>query len=140
VTTPRGTLAEGDHAEPRSIGPVTRHDFVKYAGASGDFNPNHTVESSAVAAGFPSVFAHGMFHAGLMACYATDWLGAANIRRFAVKFRSQVWPEDVLRLEAHVTRTYDQSPDRMVDIEISCVRQTGELAASGAATFVVSES
>ncbi len=46
---------------------LTRTDLVMYAGASGDFNPMHTDEVAAKAAGLPSVFGHGMFSAGLLA-------------------------------------------------------------------------
>lgn len=46
---------------PRTIGPLGVADFVRYSGASGDFNPLHYDEARARAAGFDSVFAQGMF-------------------------------------------------------------------------------
>lgn len=65
----------GTAAEPRTYPPLTRTDFVKYQGASGDFHPLHHDELYARETGFPSVFSVGMLQAGLLASYATDWLG-----------------------------------------------------------------
>jgi acyl dehydratase len=59
----------GDRAKPRQFGPLTRTDFVKYQGASGDFHPLRHDETYAHAAGFPSVFSVGMLQAGLLAAY-----------------------------------------------------------------------
>ena len=58
-------VTPGDTA-PEYAHELTRTDLVMYAGASGDFNPMHTDEVSALAAGLPSVFGHGMFTAGLL--------------------------------------------------------------------------
>src|ERR1700738_636187 len=87
-------LDEGAAAPRREYGPLTRTDFVRYQGASGDFNPLHHDEELAKSAGFPTVFSVGMLQAGILGCYCTDWLGAENVRRFAVQFREQVWPGD----------------------------------------------
>ncbi len=78
--------------EPWTVGPVTRTDFVRYQGASGDMNPIHHDQTYAEAAGYKSPFSVGMFQAGLLATYATDWLGAENVRSFRVRFLEQVWP------------------------------------------------
>ena len=124
--------AVGDAPEPRLFGPITRTDIVRYAGASGDFLPLHHDEEQARAAGFPTVFAMGMFQAGLLATFATDWLGAAEIRRFAVRFREQVWPGDVLVCEGKVV---DVGPDERVTVDLTCTRQGGGVAVSAVAEF-----
>lgn len=54
---------------------VTRADLVKYAGASGDFNPIHWNERFATAVGLPGVIAHGMFTMGASVQLVTDWVG-----------------------------------------------------------------
>ena len=102
-STERAVPAVGDAAEPRQFGPITRTDFVRYQGASGDFDPLHHDEIFAHAAGFPTVFSVGMFQAGLLATYATDWLGADTIRRYTMRFQEQCWPDDVLTCEGAVT-------------------------------------
>jgi len=130
-------LAEGTEAAPREVGPLTRTDFVKYQGASGDFNPIHHDEEYAQSAGFPTVFSVGMLQAGILAAYATDWLGADNVRRYGFQFREQVWPGDTLTCRGAVTKRYEEGGERLVDLELTCTRQTGGAAVKGWATFVV---
>ena len=55
-----------------------RTDLVQYAGASGDYNPMHTDEVAAQAAGLPSVFGHGMFSMGLLGRALTDWTASLD--------------------------------------------------------------
>ncbi len=93
-------LAVGTEAEPRTYGPLTRTDFVRYQGASGDFNPIHHDETFAKASGFPTVFSVGMLQAGILASFATDWLGAANVR----VVRGPVPRAGVARRRDHVQR------------------------------------
>ena len=67
----------GDEA-PVITHTLTRTDLVKYAGASGDFNPMHHDEVAAKAAGQPSVFGHGMFSMGLLGSALTDYVGSGQ--------------------------------------------------------------
>jgi len=82
-----------------SIGPVTRTDIVRYAGASGDLNPIHHDEDYARTAGVGGVFAMGMYPAGVVARVVADAFGAGNIRSFRARFDERVWPGDVLTIE-----------------------------------------
>src|SRR5689334_1175394 len=81
---------------PKELGPLTRTDFVRYQGASGDMNPIHHDEENARAAGYPAPLAVGMFQAGALAAWAAGWLGPENVRRTKVRWKEQVWPGDVL--------------------------------------------
>jgi len=130
-------LGEGAENEPRQIGPLSRTDFVRYQGASGDFNPIHHDEEFARSAGFPTVFSVGMLQAGALGAYATDWLGPENVRRFGVQFREQVWPGDTLTLTGRVAARRVEGDERLVDLELLATRQTGGTAIKGWATFVV---
>jgi acyl dehydratase len=60
---------------PERVFTVTRADLVRYAGASGDFNPIHWNERVATAVGLPGVIAHGMFTMALASRAVTDWAG-----------------------------------------------------------------
>lgn len=132
-------LSEGTERAPLEIGPLTRTDFVRYQGASGDFNPIHHDEDFAKGAGFPSVFSVGMLQAGILGTYATDWLGAANIRNFNVQFREQVWPGDHLVCTGKIVKKYEDGGERKVDIDLLVTRvESGGAAIKGSATFVVS--
>lgn len=114
--------------EPREVGPITRTDIVKFAGAGGDFNPVHHDEEAARRAGYPSVFAMGMFTAGLLGDYVSRWLGAENVARFSVRFASPVWPGDTLSLAAD-----ELSPDHGAIAAKLTVTTGAELRVSGQA-------
>jgi acyl dehydratase len=130
-------LAVGSGPEPFVAPPLTRTDFVRYQGASGDLNPIHHDEEFAQAAGFPTVFAPGMLQAGILGSYVTSWLGAANLRRFAVQFREQAWPGDVLTYAATVTSLREQDGRTFADLTLLVTRQTGGVHLRGEATFIV---
>jgi acyl dehydratase len=130
-------LTVGATHPPFTDEPLTLTDFVRYQGASGDMNPIHHDPAFAAKAGYPSPFAVGMLQAGILATYATDWLGAANIRRFKVQFREQAWPGDQLTYAGTVTDIREEDGQQLVDVELTCTRQTGGTHLRGWATFVV---
>jgi len=127
----------GDVAQLRAFGPLTRQMFVRYSGASGDFNPMHYDDGLARSAGYPSVFAQGMFSAALLADFAVDWLGAPNVRRFGVRFREQVWPGDVLTCSGTVVAVSEEGADHRVNVELTATRQTGGVALTGTGEFLI---
>ena len=87
----------------KDFGPVTRTDLVRYAGAGGDFNPIHHDEAFAQAAGYPSVFAHGLYTAGLAGAALAEAVGPLALRRFAVRYVGQVWPGDRITVTVRET-------------------------------------
>ena len=115
---------------------VSRTDIVRYQGASGDMNPLHHDETFARAAGYDAPLSIGMLAAGMLASYATDWLGAANVRRFRIRFRSQAWPGDALTCGGTIVREYEGDEGPMADVELTCARQTGDVTVQAWATFV----
>ncbi|MEF8906584.1 MAG: MaoC family dehydratase N-terminal domain-containing protein, partial [Haloarculaceae archaeon] len=72
-----GEVAAGDAGPKLTVEDIQRPDFVKYAGASGDFNPVHYSEPYAHATGSRSVFGQGMLTAGYAAHFVADWFGLA---------------------------------------------------------------
>ena len=125
-------VAAGDVA-PEFVHELTRTDLVIYAGASGDFNPMHTDEVQAQAAGLPSVFGHGMFTAGLLAKAITDYVGVGNLRNYKIRFTKQTWPGEVLTTHVTVQRTYEEGSERRVDLECTVTNQAGESKLAGVA-------
>ena len=81
---------------PEQVFRVTRADLVRYAGASGDFNPIHWNDRVATAVGLPGVIAHGMFTMALAARAVTTWTGnPAAVVEYQVRFgRPVVVPDD----------------------------------------------
>lgn len=130
-------IESGKEPGPMEVGPVTRTDFVRYQGASGDMNPIHHDETVARAAGYEAPLAVGMFQAGVLATWATNWLGPENVRRFKVRWKEQVWPGDVLTFTGKVVKKYEEAGERKVDLELECTRKGGGVAVQGWATFVV---
>ena len=93
----------GDLHEEVLVENLTRTQLVMYSGASGDYNPIHTDELyTREAAGYPGVFAHGMLTMGMTGRAITNLAGAENVRKFGVRFTSQVWPGDTLTAATRV--------------------------------------
>ncbi|HZA27643.1 MAG TPA: MaoC/PaaZ C-terminal domain-containing protein [Actinomycetota bacterium] len=96
---------------------IDRAQLVRYAGASGDFNPLHWNEEFARSVGFPSVIAHGMFNMALVARVVGDWTGDPGvIRRLRVQFRKEVLPDETLVAKGRVVEK--QERDRTVRVEL----------------------
>ncbi|HZC73829.1 MAG TPA: MaoC family dehydratase [Jatrophihabitans sp.] len=80
----------GDQLPARDF-PINRADLVRYAGASGDFNPIHWNERFAKSVGLPDVIAHGMFTMATAIRVVTDWAGDPGaVVEYAVRFTRPV--------------------------------------------------
>jgi acyl dehydratase len=100
------TAAPGDTLPPLTVR-VTRADLVRYAGASGDFNPIHWSERFAVGVGLPNVIAHGMLTMALAGRLVTSWVGdPAAVVGYTARFtRPVVVPDDDEGVALEVTGT-----------------------------------
>ncbi|EPL15597.1 dihydroxy-acid dehydratase [Pseudomonas sp. CF161] len=118
----------GDTAPERRVGPITRTDIVRYAGASGDLNPIHHDETFARRASYRSVFGHGLLTAGILSAYTTSWLGLAALRKYSVRYVSQVWPGDTLILSGKVIAI---EPGQTGGTQVTCELLVQREAANG---------
>src|SRR4051794_31456243 len=83
-------LAVGQVVAERTI-PLSRDSLVRYAGASGDFNPIHYRDDVAAGVGLPGVLAHGMLTMGAAVQVVVDWAGGASkVRDYQVRFTRPV--------------------------------------------------
>jgi acyl dehydratase len=89
-------MRPGDELAPLEKEPVTRVQLVRYAGASGDFNPIHWDPERAQEMGLGGVIAHGMLSMGFLGQYAASLAGPESVRRLRVRFGAMVRPGDVL--------------------------------------------
>ncbi len=121
----------GDAIPTITIDGVSRPDFVRYAGASGDFVPLHYDQTFVEAAGIPTVFAQGMWTAGCLSRCLTDYAGAGNVRRFKVRFARQVWPGDTLTCRGKVTNKLERNGEKVVEGELEVLNQKGEATVKG---------
>ncbi|QLK24817.1 MaoC family dehydratase N-terminal domain-containing protein [Natrinema zhouii] len=125
-------LAVGDAGPTVVVEDLEREQFVKYAGASGDFNPIHYDEPYARAAGNESVFGQGMFTAGITSRVITDWFALEDISRFGVRFQSRVFPGDTVVATGEVV---DVGRDAgTVETELEATTRAGETLLTGSAT------
>ena len=104
---------------------ITRADLVRYAGASGDFNPIHWSDRIATGVGLPGVIAHGMLTMALAGRAVTAWVGGdpGAITDYSVRFaRPVVVPDDDLGTELTVTGVVKQvGEDGIAQIDITAV-------------------
>jgi acyl dehydratase len=109
---------------PHGTFPVTRATLVRYAGASGDFNPIHWNEKFAKEVGLPDVIAHGMFTMASAVRVVTDWAGdPAAVVEYGVRFtKPVVVPNDdkgaVVEVSAKVAAKLDDEA-RTVRVDLT---------------------
>ena len=126
----------GDSAPVLTIPDIERKDFVKYAGASGDFNRIHYDEPYARAAGHDTVIGQGMLTAGYASRMAIDWFGLGAVREFSTRFRSPLHPGDVLTVSGTATDVSVSPPEKTVEAEYEVTKQDGTTVATGGITAV----
>ena len=101
---------------------VTRLDLVKYAGASGDFNPIHWSERIARSVGLPGVIAHGMYTMAQAGKFVAEWAGDPGaVTEFGVRFSAMVpVPDDDRGAAIEVSGTVaDKLGDNKVTVELT---------------------
>jgi acyl dehydratase len=117
---------------------VRRADLVRYAGASGDFNPIHWNDRTARAVGLPGVIAHGMLTMALAGRAVSEWAGdPGRVQEYGVRFtKPVVVPDDEAGAELVVTGKVSERLDGArvrVDLTVRCA----DVKVLGAARAVV---
>src|SRR5262245_44213588 len=136
TTTPYwDDVKEGQALPEVKVEKLTRTDFVKYAGASGDFNPIHHDQTFAEASGNPTVFAMGMLNASILSRVVTSFAGRPAVRRYKVRFATRAWPGDDVICRGTVTKKFERDGEKLVEGEVVAANQKGETLISG--SFVV---
>jgi acyl dehydratase len=101
--------------------PIVRADLVRYAGASGDFNPIHWNERVAVDVGLPNVIAHGMYTMASAIRVVTDWAGDPSaVVEYGVRFTRPVVVPDpegaVLHVEGAIRAIRE---DGLIEVDLT---------------------
>jgi acyl dehydratase len=117
-------MEPGQQLPPRTFR-VTRADLVRYAGASGDFNPIHWNDRFATKVGLPGVIAHGMYTMALAGQAVLDWAGdPAAVVEYGVRFtKPVVVPDDDEGAEvvvAAVVKAVTDEGHLRLDITATC--------------------
>ena len=130
------TIEVGTELPPLTV-TVRRENLVRYAGASGDFNPIHWNDRMAVALGLPGVIAHGMLTMASAVRVVTDWLDdPADLVEYGVRFtKPVVVPDDDKGASVTFTAKVDKVADGLAEIDITAL--AGEEKVLGRARAVV---
>ncbi len=124
-------LQKGDSLTNVQLDPVSRIDLIKYAGASGDFNPIHTIDEEAENAGLPGIIAHGMWTMGNLAKLFTPYVEEGFIQEYTIRFRGMVFIDDVITLKA----TLLNNDSSVMEFNVAAVNQHQKEVVKGVVKF-----
>lgn len=129
----------GYELEGRVLPPVTRLQLIKYAGASGDFNPIHTIDEAAEEAGLPGVIAHGMLTLATMGLVFSPYLEYGYVKELKARFSGMVFLGDELSIGGRVIEAMDNGEGNLYTFEVSA-RRGEDVVAAGTVGFLVFKS
>jgi acyl dehydratase len=124
-------LQVGESLKEIQLDPVSRIDLIKYAGASGDFNPIHTIDEEANKAGLPGIIAHGMWTMGNLAKLFTPYFEEGFVQDYSIRFKGMVFLNDVITLKA----TLKEAVDNKLRFQVQAVNQNGNEVLKGEVLF-----
>lgn len=123
-------VTEGQMLPTYQKPPITKVQLVKYAGASGDFNPLHTDDAFAQEIGMPGVIAHGMLIMGFLGEYVMQLAGdSTQVKQFSMRFGAMTFPGDTVTCGAQVK----EINNRQVSLELTAKKQDGTVVGTGKA-------
>ncbi|WP_026566990.1 MaoC/PaaZ C-terminal domain-containing protein [Bacillus sp. UNC41MFS5] len=120
-------LQVGESLKEIQLDPVSRMDLIKYSGASGDFNPIHTIDDEAKKAGLPGIIAHGMWTMGNLAKLFTAYYEEGFMKDYSIRFKGMVFLNDVITLKA----TLKEKQDKNLRFTVQAVNQQGNEVLKG---------
>jgi len=113
---------------------LTRDSLVRYAGASGDFNPIHYRDDFAQKVGLPGVLAHGMLTMGVAVQVAAEWVGdAGKVIDYGVRFTKPVLVDAAAGAVLTVTGTIGEIDAETDQVRIDLTAIFNETAVLGKA-------
>lgn len=110
---------------------ITHTQLVRYAGASGDFNPIHTVVPIGEKAGLGGVIAHGMLIMGMAGEALGKWFARDQLRMFKVRFSKMTRPGEKLTITGIVTGEIEIENEKRLTGEVYVTNEKGETKLAG---------
>jgi acyl dehydratase len=126
----------GDLLEELELPPVTRLQLIKYARASGDYNPIHTLDEAAEEAGLPGVIAHGMLTVATMGLLFSPYLEHGYVKSFSSRFSGMVFVGDRLIVGARATGYRPLEEGLLYSFEVYA-KKDENVVATGEAGFLI---
>ena len=120
---------------PKLVKPGLSHlHLVRYAGASGDFNPLHTDPKFGEMAGTDGIISHGMLIMGFVGQMLSDYVGPLALRKFGVRFKGMTRIDDEIICTGTITEKYEVDGEGRIAGKVQAADQNGDVKVSG--TFV----
>lgn len=110
---------------------ITHTQLVRYAGASGDFNPIHTVVPIGEKAGLGGVISHGMLIMGFASQALAQWFPRQNLRLFKVRFAAITRPGEVLTVEGKIDGETEKDGEARLTGQLFVKNESGEVKLKG---------
>lgn len=114
--------------------PLSHVQLVRYAGASGDFNPLHTDPKFGELAGTGGIIAHGMLVMGFVGQMLSDYFGPTVLRKFDVRFKGMTRIDDVITCTGTITEKHEVENEGRITGRVRATDQNGDVKITG--TFV----
>jgi len=124
----------GDEIPKLMKAPITHLQLVKYAGASGDFNPLHTDPKIGEAIGTGGIIAHGMLIMGFIGQMLSNYVGPQALKKFGVRFKGMTHLDDEITCTGTITEKYEENGEGRIAGEVWAADQKGDVKVTG--TFV----
>lgn len=124
----------GDEIPKLLTAPVTHLQLVRYAGASGDFNPLHTDPKIGEMIGTGGIIAHGMLIMGFVGQMLSDYVGPQALKKFGVRFKGMTHLNDEITCTGTITEKYEENGEGRIAGKVQAADQNGDVKVTG--TFV----
>jgi len=111
--------------------PLSHLQLVRYAGASGDFNPLHTDPKIGELIGVGGIIGHGMLTMGFVGQMLSDYVGPAALRKFGVRFKGMTHLDDVISCTGTITEKYETDGEARIAGKVQAADQNGEVKVAG---------
>ncbi len=130
-------LEQGEAFPEIEYAPVTKTQLVRYAGASGDFNPIHTDDEAAKESDLKGVIAQGPMVMGFIGQAVVQWIPKYYLKKLKVRFMGMTFPGDVITVSATVTEKLETEDEIKIICDAAAKDQSGEVKISGQFEAVV---
>jgi acyl dehydratase len=114
--------------------PVSHLQLVRYAGASGDFNPLHTDPKIGELVGIGGIIGHGMLIMGFVGQLLSDYVGPTTLRKFDVRFKGMTRIDDVITCTGMIIAKHEVDNEGRITGKLRATDQNGDVKITG--TFV----
>jgi len=111
--------------------PISHLQLVRYAGASGDFNPLHTDPKIGELVGIGGIIGHGMLIMGFVGQMLSDYVGPTALRKFDVRFKGMTRLDDIITCTGTITEKYEVDGEARIVGRVHATDQNDEVKVAG---------